>query len=158
MDLSTLANLGEFIAGLGVIVSLIYLAAQVRQNTAQVRASTTQAYSDAVGDLLGSIYTSPELTDFMVRASADPGTLTEAEWLRWHLMMTRIARHFDAAFYQYRTGTMDDEMWEGIQSSMIDWFGQPGLVAWFQRYGDRVSPRLAAILVVAIPALKGGTI
>ncbi len=33
MDLTQLANLGEFIGGVAVLVTLIYLALQVRQNT-----------------------------------------------------------------------------------------------------------------------------
>jgi hypothetical protein len=158
MDLSVLANLGEFVAGIGVIISLIYLAVQVRQNTAQVRASTTQAYSDAVGDLLESVYASPELTEFFVRALTNPDSMDEAEWIRWHMIMTRTTRHFDSAFYQFRTGTMDAEIWDGIRSSMLAWFAQPGIIAWFHRYGERVSPTLRAELEKALPALAGDTI
>ena len=136
MDLNTLANLGEFVAGLGVIVSLIYLAVQVRQNTAQVRAGPTQAYSDALGDLVESIYASPEMMEFFARALGQPETLSEAEWLRWHLLITRVARHFDAAFYQYRTGTMDEEMWRAIESSMIGWWRRLG---WWSGFGAMVN-------------------
>ncbi len=35
MDLTRLANLGEFIGGVAVLVTLVYLALQVRQNTRQ---------------------------------------------------------------------------------------------------------------------------
>ena len=39
MDITTLAAWGEFLGGIGVIVSLFYLAAQIRTNTATVGAS-----------------------------------------------------------------------------------------------------------------------
>ncbi len=39
MDLTQLANLGEFIGGVAVLVTLIYLAAQIRQNTRSVEAA-----------------------------------------------------------------------------------------------------------------------
>ena len=42
MSLEDLGNIGEFIAALGVIVSLIYLAVQIQRNTASVRTSTQQ--------------------------------------------------------------------------------------------------------------------
>ncbi len=42
-DITTLAAWGEFIGGIAVVVSLIYLAGQVRQNSKLVRASTTAA-------------------------------------------------------------------------------------------------------------------
>ena len=37
LDLETLANVGEFVSAVAVVVSLIYLAFQVRQNTASLR-------------------------------------------------------------------------------------------------------------------------
>jgi len=44
LDLQFLGNLGEFIGGLAVIVSLVYLALQVRQNTQSLR---TENYARA---------------------------------------------------------------------------------------------------------------
>ena len=40
MNLTQLANLGEFIGGIAVLVTLVYLALQVRQNTSALRASS----------------------------------------------------------------------------------------------------------------------
>jgi len=42
MSLEDLGNIGEFVAAVSVVVSLIYLAVQIRQNTRSVRASTYQ--------------------------------------------------------------------------------------------------------------------
>ncbi len=42
MDLTQLANLGEFIGGVAVLVTLIYLAAQVKQGNRLVRAQVHQ--------------------------------------------------------------------------------------------------------------------
>jgi hypothetical protein len=42
MSLEDLGNIGEFVAAAAVIVSLIYLAVQIRQNTKSLRASTFQ--------------------------------------------------------------------------------------------------------------------
>ena len=39
LDITTLAAWGEFIGGIAVVVSLIYLAGQIRSNTKTVRAS-----------------------------------------------------------------------------------------------------------------------
>ena len=43
MDITTLAAWGEFLGGIAVVVSLIYLASQIRQNTRAVTVSTTAA-------------------------------------------------------------------------------------------------------------------
>jgi hypothetical protein len=39
MDITTLAAWGEFLGGIAVVVSLVYLAVQLRDNTKTVRAS-----------------------------------------------------------------------------------------------------------------------
>ncbi len=41
--LEALGNLGDFIGGIAVVVTLLYLAVQVRQNTTQLRESSTLA-------------------------------------------------------------------------------------------------------------------
>jgi len=43
LDITTLEAWGEFIGGIAVVVSLVYLAVQIRSNTKTVRASN---YSD----------------------------------------------------------------------------------------------------------------
>jgi hypothetical protein len=66
MDITTLAAWGEFIGGIAVVASLIYLAGQIRMNTKTVRAAN-------FGDLLTvhsefvSITTDPEVASLYLR-------------------------------------------------------------------------------------------
>ena len=46
MDLTQLANLGEFIGGVAVLVTLVYLAVQVRESTAAQRTAAELATAD----------------------------------------------------------------------------------------------------------------
>ena len=41
-----LGNYGEFIGAVAVVVTLVYLAAQIRQNTKQLASSSLQALAD----------------------------------------------------------------------------------------------------------------
>ena len=43
MDITTLAAWGEFLGGIAVVISLVYLASQIRQNSKLLRASTASA-------------------------------------------------------------------------------------------------------------------
>jgi hypothetical protein len=45
LDITTLAAWGEFIGGTAVVVSLIYLASQIRQNSRLVRSSASSSSS-----------------------------------------------------------------------------------------------------------------
>ena len=49
MDLDTLAAIGEFVGGVAVVVSIGYLALQMRQNTASIRATAAIEIQRDVG-------------------------------------------------------------------------------------------------------------
>ena len=59
--LEDLGNLGDFIGGLAVVVTLLYLTLQIRQNTASVRAATVQSAAQANAELLDRFASDPEL-------------------------------------------------------------------------------------------------
>ena len=156
MDLNTLANLGEFVAGIGVIISLIYLSVQVRQNTFSVRANTHQAFSDAAGDSLQSIYMDAEVSRLFSRALFDPESLDDEEWFRFRLIATRIIRHFESAFFQHRLGTMDPELWKGLERSIAEWCTRPGMSKWIVENEHRLSEPLREWIKTDVPRIVAG--
>ena len=46
MSLNDLANIGQVIGALAVVISLIYVAFQIRQNTSAIRSATAQSVHD----------------------------------------------------------------------------------------------------------------
>jgi hypothetical protein len=50
MDLEALGNLGDFLGGIGVVITLLYLAIQIRQNTRQMRMDAAAARTTALED------------------------------------------------------------------------------------------------------------
>ena len=64
MTLEDLGNIGEFIAAIGVIVSLVYLATQIRQNTRAVRSSASHAIKNERVDFLKSVTDNPDIARF----------------------------------------------------------------------------------------------
>ena len=55
MDLDALGNIGDFLGGMGVVVTLVYLAAQIRQNTKQLRANAESLRTAALDETQRSI-------------------------------------------------------------------------------------------------------
>ena len=139
MELSTLASLGEFVAGVGVIVTLAYLAVQMRHNTQSVRANTGQGLADAALSLTQSIYTSEEVTALFHKAAHTPDQLTDVERFRWHLMATATVRHFENGFVQQRLGTLEPDTWFGMERSYQQWCALPGFNAWLADNRGRLS-------------------
>ena len=58
MNLEVLGNLGDFVGGIAVVLTLIYLAVQIRENTKEVRNNTVQALLDRSTGLFGETISS----------------------------------------------------------------------------------------------------
>jgi len=61
MDITTLAAWGEFLGGIAVVVSLVYLASQIRQNSKLLRASTATVSGDTASRITSLMVQDPEV-------------------------------------------------------------------------------------------------
>lgn len=132
--LDALGNLGEFVGAVGVVVSLVYLALQLRQNTRSVRAAS---FNDMVQNsirLLEHGFRDSEFARFLATAENDPDALDEVGQLRWDAYMTAVFRHFGNLVYQQRVGALDAQLWESYQRDLKEHLRSPAFAAWFRTH------------------------
>ena len=100
-----LGNYGEFVGAIAIVVTLLYLAIQVRQNTRMMRASTRQARSDSTIQLysLGATSVIAEIRERELRGEA----LTELEEERMFLWNICVWRQQQTVFFQAQDGLLD---------------------------------------------------
>jgi hypothetical protein len=144
LDLQALDNLGEAIAAVGVIISLIYLALQVRQNTRSIRAATYQGMLDSSRAILNDFYAGPDVREFFLRATKSLEDLTDEDRLRLQALGLVAFRHMDNALYQNRVGTLAPELWDGYARAFAGWLRYPGFVGWYLQNEASFSPQLRA--------------
>jgi len=82
MDITTLAAWGEFVGGIAVVVSLIYLASQIRQNSKLLRASATSTTAQLHMASNEMIAQDPEVSRLFFEGAADLDSLSEADQQR----------------------------------------------------------------------------
>ena len=141
--LQDLGNLGEFVGALGVVISLVYLAKQMQQNTTSVRAASFNSMVQNSMRILEHSYVDSEFADFLHRAETDPSTLSVQEAVRWHAYMTSVYRHFGNLVYQYRVGALDKEMWESYERTLENHLRKPAWSEWFEQHKTLFSTSLA---------------
>ena len=83
MTLGELANVGEFLSGIGVIITLIFVGVQLRQNTRAIQRSTAREAGNALVAAVTVTAESAELSDIIVRALESPESLTVVEKTRF---------------------------------------------------------------------------
>lgn len=132
MSLEDLGNIGELVSALAVVATLVYLAAQIRQNTRVVRSSTDQAATDAHAGYLSLLASNPELTSLYRRgASREP--LDEDETLRFGFLLHHVFAQVQASYFHHRHGVISSEQWQNVQRVTSLWLSAPGVWDWWQR-------------------------
>ena len=109
-----LGNYGEFIGAIAVVLTLGYLAVQIRQNTQQIQvnatsleASTYQALMAHIIDLNRAIAADPQLSEIVVKARDGeiPAGSDMTRFVQHHMALLRYG---DMAFHQYEKGLLDE--------------------------------------------------
>jgi hypothetical protein len=90
VSLQDLANLGEAIGGLAVLVTLVYLGLQLRLNTRAVRAATYQQVVEATSEWSAMMSQNDDLVLLWAKATEDGlDSLSSPEALKfWFCLMT----------------------------------------------------------------------
>jgi hypothetical protein len=134
MSLEDLGNIGEFVAAVAVVVSLLYLAVQIRQNTQSVRSSTHQdATATAVHVLLGVIQT-PGSAEILARGREGLTPLTDAERIAFTRLYFAIFRSYANLFYQYKRGMLEAEIWDGYEYVIRSSLAHSGVREWWREW------------------------
>ena len=118
MTIMELGALGEFVGSIGVVVTLVYLAVQIRQNTGMMRTQTIQARVDSFQTRVAPILSSSEFTSLVVRGDEDPSSLDEIEARQYRTYAQTIFRSWQANFESYRYGMMSQQDKEGTENAI----------------------------------------
>ena len=109
MDLTQLANLGEFIGGVAVLVTLAYLAIQVRQGNSLARIQVHQQVARISTDSSWQVDT--EAAALFRKAAIDFEALSSDERVVARSRFVAIVNYYEMLFYARRLGHVDDDLW-----------------------------------------------
>ena len=112
MEITTLAAWGEFLGGIAVVVSLIYLASQIRQNSKLLRTSGAAAMGDADIAINNVLLGDTELMRVVTQGMTDPASLSSPEFDRFGIAMDTMMRAFHRSFVFARSSGIDDSLWQ----------------------------------------------
>ena len=132
MTLEDLGNIGEFVGAVGVVISLLYLAIQIRGNTRTTRAEIFQGLTLAVTGAIQETGRSPQATHVFLTGQRDLDALTDEEQGQFRLLINGVFMRFENAHYQYRRGTLEDELWDRYRALISSYLSRPGVRKWWK--------------------------
>jgi len=126
MNREVISAIAELIGAIGVIVSLLYLAAQIRQNTRFTRAATLQAAAAQASEIHRSLSEDSETARIFRVGLSDPAQLDVDESVRFLSMLSQLFRGYESMFVQYKAGTVDELSWRAWRAGMAGVLRSPG--------------------------------
>ena len=140
MNWDALGAIAELIGAIAVVATLIYLAAQIRQNTLSNRNAALQTVSSQYADWLSTIIENEAVARIYRAGLEDFNQLTQEDRIRFGMLLTHLCRACDAQYHQHTTNALPQEMWESTLESLVGVLEKPGGSTWWSKYGARFSP------------------
>ena len=133
MNISYMADISEIIGSMAVVITLIFLVLQMRENTRAIMASTRQSARDADSQAILSAIENPAA--ILAWTKQD---VTDEEIIKYIFWLTLFCRNRENDWFQYKRGVMDEATWERYKSSITVTFLSEKNRHWWQNFGRLV--------------------
>ncbi len=136
MPLDQLANIAEISAAALLIVSLMYVGLQVRQNTTATQAATGQSFLTTMNGYVGLINSSPTLADILHRGANGLSNLKNGEMIQFGAFVDQSFANFETFYFQWKAGVLDARLWSIQRHAIGALMMQPGQRQWWETRRD----------------------
>ncbi len=140
MNWDAIGAIGEVTGAVVVIVSVLYLARQVRQSTQQAEFTSSQAVDTSNMMAFDPIYI-PENSVIWTKGHSEPESLTSHESHIFNMLMVRVLlASFNTTSHYYSRGVYDGELYLKSAAYFKSLVETPGGKKWYSEYRDMLYP------------------
>ena len=122
--LSEWASIAEIIGAVAVVLSLIYVGIQVRENTSEIRASNRQALINRSMQAVGNAAGNSELA-LALSKPAEGVPLSPAELAQYQYFVRGMLYDVQEGFLLHQEGRLDDEYWRTRAAIVLAYLSAP---------------------------------
>ncbi len=116
MNWEAIGAIGEIVGAFAVVLTLAYLAIQIRQNSNLAKATIREHRTDSSQKVIFAV---SDIADLIVKRQ-EGAELSSAETLKINLIFRAMYRDWEGYAYQKHTGLLDDSEWKAIQETWRD--------------------------------------
>ena len=147
MTLQDWGALGEVIGSIGVVISLIYLAVQVRQNTKGIRTAAHQHIVTANAAVTMAPAQNLDFASVLWHGALSSKNLTEETHLAFNLWCFQYFSMIQAAHQLFEAEAIDRSIWERELQRAVGALQGPGFKEWWEAGGrSQLSPAFVSLV------------
>jgi hypothetical protein len=151
VSLQDASDLAQVVGVLAVMASLVFVGMEVRQNSAITRAQVHQQLSDTFTSYLETLASHAGIVAAGTDSKAGLSRMTDDELLQFSFLMAGLFKIWENAFYQYKSGFLDERAWRSNVTWMLAWFHLPGVQTWWSVRKDLFSLEFQALVESSPP-------
>ena len=142
MNWEAVGAIGEFVGALAVVLTLGYLALQVRQNNTGMRVAAKLEITKQFGDYTDLLLLNPDL--FLINRKGIQGEqLDEIEAEKFNIMLARATWSFSSMHFQMQAQSLSSEEWLESKVLIDTYCSLPG----YRKYWEVNSYRFSTSFV-----------
>src|SRR5438046_9478798 len=122
-----ISGIGQMLGAIGVNISIIYLAAQIRNQNKESQRAAMNVLTTHWSDLNRTLVENPEMAVLWLRALRSFDDLDAKSKLRFGAHLGRFLRFADSLYLNVLDGTLDKRLWRGYERKSADTVAYPGL-------------------------------
>lgn len=137
MNWEALGAIAELIGAIGVVVTLVYLAVQIRSNTRATRIASFHSTTDSLNQVNLLIASNREISAMFAESFEETHDWDKEATTQWNFILLAIYRIFESAYFQRNEGLVEEQSWTRYDHSLRRSLQSKATVVWWnsQQFG-----------------------
>ena len=154
MNWDAIGAVGEIVGAAAVVISLLYLASQIRTSNRAVKQAANREIMDEIFNWYGQLGADLTISDLYVRGCAKDDTLTKAEVFQFYILMRQALVIWERMSDLEESGEIEQWFLDHVKSARRVIASSPGFQSWFEATQSEMSHHLRSKLKAEIEASR----
>lgn len=158
MNWAAIDAISQLISSIAVVVSVLYLAVQLRSSTRVARVAAMDAAAAALRDVTKPFMENAELARIWRIGLEDLKALSPDDQARFFHAAHQFLKALETIHYHYVYGLLDPQLWEGWRDLLQHYVATPGINHYLSRRGSVFSERFCKFIEGLEPVAERRTV
>ena len=145
MNWDAIGAIAELVGAVAVVVTLIYLAIQIRQSNTSARVAARLEMTRQYSDFADGLINNPE-ANRVLRSGLAEEQLNESDQLMFAALMHKCFWYFSAMHFQQAVHSFSDDEWYQSKRLIRRITSNPGARSWWEQNKSEYSPSFVDFL------------
>jgi hypothetical protein len=158
MNWEAISAVSQLIGSVAVVVSVLYLAVQLRGNTRVAKVAAQDAAATALRDVTKPFMENAELARIWRTGLEDLKALSAEDQARFFHAAYQFMKALETIHYHYVYGLLDTQLWEGWSELLQHYVATPGIHYYLTERGPVFSRRFREFIATLEPVSQRMTV